>query len=401
MIRNEATERAIERIKAIDWSVNCGEHEGSIVALFQEYLQRSAMWARSLGYAVSLSDDALAQIEKEYMESGPWLMANFRDYVERESWLFVDVATKINPLWGVTSEDVEELNEQFNVGSYVNRMCMYFVAWSAIKNRPEVTKIGLPDPYEPFILMCERGVSGMRQDKAGGGGFELGSLFGVVPVYNLTYYLDKPPYTELDLATLDGLDADAQEYDRRLQDSYAEPGNFHIIFPEKRFRFWSIPATQWPLYEKVFEVLLGYGTTLYFVPEVSATAYGWPPVLSDNIASFGIMEARIEILTGIHYSVTPNAARAGQEEVLPPAYDDDDRGGVVFYVTPEEFETFSQEYPIIQKRQAQDTDGHYQSFKIQNLKEEFAIARFILERFVVSPHLYNYDADRFEDFRSS
>jgi hypothetical protein len=103
----------------------------------------------------------------------------------------------------------------------------------------------------------------------------------------------------------------------------------------------------------------------------------------------------------VGYSVTPNAERAGKEEVILRPYKEIDRDGVVFYVTPEEFETFTQEYPLIKQRQAQEADCHYQSFRIRNLLKEFAIARFILERFVTSPHLYVIDADHFQELRSA
>jgi hypothetical protein len=245
---NEAVRKAIERIKAIDWTISCYDHEGSIVMLFLEYARRSVLWTDALGH----TDEG-------------WFMRDIPATISPEWELGEEL---INPGWELGQEEVDELHQHLNrCGYLIRRLLAYYIQWASIKDRPEVTKFGLPDPYEPIIAMCERGGWYMKQDKVGCG-YELCPPRCLVRIHNDRYYRDKPPYTELDLATLDRLDADSQEYDRRLQDSFAESDSFHVIFPEK-FLDWQIPEAKSSLYQGIFQAVIDYGVCLDFIPEVT------------------------------------------------------------------------------------------------------------------------------------
>jgi hypothetical protein len=92
------------------------------------------------------------------------------------------------------------------------------------------------------------------------------------------------------------------------------------------------------LYEGVYEVTLNYTTTISFVPVVTLP-YDHT-LLPENLDELTSPEqARLEAVLYADWAVTPDDARAGTKAQLPPlSYGD---GGVVFYVTGEQFERYA------------------------------------------------------------
>jgi hypothetical protein len=175
---NSAVEQAIERIKAIDWRQgNDSSRRVSHVKLFVEYIRRAALWFKAL--------------DLDYKGSG---------------WPTFDIAAQIDPSIEDDSKD-EALMKRLCVGSfYAEISCLQYVHWSMIQDRPEVIRFNLPAPYEPVIMMFERGCSFPKKE------FNIYNFWGGgIPVNHPENYYDIPPYTDLDSAELDREDIEYEE----------------------------------------------------------------------------------------------------------------------------------------------------------------------------------------------
>lgn len=170
MTQDNKVDRTIERIKAIDWKPN-NLRATSHIALLKEYLRRASLWAKALDCT--------------------------------DKWPFFDVAAQIDPSLRSDEAKVEEVERHlapFPVSLTVRRLCEWFVHWAVVKNSPEVTKIALPDPYEPLILLYERG---------GNFHFEQGFFHfsvGCFPRGKLSDHYSLSPHILLDEQVLDQLD---------------------------------------------------------------------------------------------------------------------------------------------------------------------------------------------------
>lgn len=158
---------------AIDWSEQKAalSFAYSRAALMREHLRRSALWADRYGAA--------------------------------KEWPFFDIAAYVDP----AVRAPEGLMDTF--GGFLDRhvglpmaydMCQAAVQWAALLERSEVSRPPLQDPFEPLILLFERG-----------GGFATESRavdFWVTMVRwgSLESRLSVEPVVELDAATLDALD---------------------------------------------------------------------------------------------------------------------------------------------------------------------------------------------------
>jgi hypothetical protein len=94
------------------------------------------------------------------------------------------------------------------------------------------------------------------------------------------------------------------------------------------------------LYAGIFAVALNYTVDVSFVPDVSSLAPPWNSrALPGNLDEVTTPEqARLATALLSSYVVTPNEALAGTEERF--TWEPDTRG-VIFYVTPEEFDHYS------------------------------------------------------------
>jgi hypothetical protein len=176
MIQDNSVDRTIERIKAITWELK-DFRVASHIALFKEYLRRASLWAKALNCT--------------------------------DKWPLFDVAAQIDPSLRFDEAKVEALRRHlkpFVLSGTIKQTCEWFVHWAVVKNSPEVAKIALPDPYDPLILLYERG---------GDFSFEQGFFdfpVGGFPRGKLSDHYNFSPHILLDEQVLDQLDTQAALY---------------------------------------------------------------------------------------------------------------------------------------------------------------------------------------------
>ncbi|MEU9568245.1 hypothetical protein AB0D16_40845 [Streptomyces sp. NPDC048161] len=166
----------IERLRATDWSDDSAayEHATSRALLMREYLRRAARWAQAYGV--------------------------------EESWPFSDIAEQVAPEVRTPSDVTAELEEVL-VGpapSSLKKTCRGAVRWAVLRSAGRELPPGLPDdPYEPLLLMYERGGGYFVEEfiDLNGAMLRLGTVES-----NLT----ARPFLTLAPATLDALDAEGQ-----------------------------------------------------------------------------------------------------------------------------------------------------------------------------------------------
>ena len=127
MTQDTSVDRTIARIRAITWEPN-NFRAASHIALFKEYLRRASLWANALNCT--------------------------------DRWPLFDVAAEIDLSFRADEAKVEALNRHvtsFRIPRTMKRTCEWFVHWAGVKHRLEVTKMALPDPYDPLMLLYERG----------------------------------------------------------------------------------------------------------------------------------------------------------------------------------------------------------------------------------------------------
>lgn len=112
------------RLLAVNWSERFAQRR-SQVALMREYLRRSALWSRELN---------------------------------SKGWPFFDIAADIDPKVRAEPSIVSGLKEGLPGGLYpmVVRTCVWSLHFAALRDAG-IPIPDLPDPFEPLILMYERG----------------------------------------------------------------------------------------------------------------------------------------------------------------------------------------------------------------------------------------------------
>jgi hypothetical protein len=165
----------LDRLVSVDWYGDWDvavSHTRSRALLMREYLRRAALWARELG--------------------------------AEPEWPFFDVTEFLAP--GLRADArVEDELERFLAGKVPTpstaRTCRGAVRWAALRQAADRLP-DLPDPYEPLLLMYERG-----------GGYsieEFIDLYGVmIPHGTLESNLRVEPFLTTDPFTLDALDQGA------------------------------------------------------------------------------------------------------------------------------------------------------------------------------------------------
>ncbi|GJD23655.1 hypothetical protein RIVM261_086110 [Rivularia sp. IAM M-261] len=141
------------------------------------------------------------------------------------------------------------------------------------------------------------------------------------------------------------------------------------------------------LYQGIFDVILNHTVSIMFVPNIEINSYNWPPVLPENIDDiFTEIEARL-ITTGLSkYTVTPNLLLAGKEEIIPQTGSDYCQSGVVFFVTPEEFDIFSMEL----SRLAEQMPSLHSSKKVSEI-DNLNFIKFIFSHIMSSKYFAEQD----------
>ncbi|MFJ9318336.1 hypothetical protein [Streptomyces globisporus] len=168
---NTPSRKIFDRLRAIDWADDTAafQHAHSRALLMREYLRRAALWARA--------------------------------YKAEKSWPFFDITEHIDSDITTPPDVAEALEEwlQSLAPSSLRTTCKGAVKWAALRDaRPDLPE-GLPDPYEPLLLMYERG-----------GGYYLHEyldLNGVmIPLRDVENNASAAPFDTLSPATLDALD---------------------------------------------------------------------------------------------------------------------------------------------------------------------------------------------------
>lgn len=167
----------LSRLQAIDWTGDFTVslvHARSRAKLMREYLRRSAWWAQELAAA--------------------------------DQWPFFDiiglVAPQVEPPHGLTEQ--LETTIQRRIGRPSHRtIARSALRWAAARDAGIPLPPQLEDPFEPLLLMLERG-----------GGFTTEANFidlGGSSVVEKTWrdHLSPEPTTDLDEASLDALDEPA------------------------------------------------------------------------------------------------------------------------------------------------------------------------------------------------
>ncbi len=175
------------RLRAIDWGDDAAayEHANSRALLMREYLRRTAAWAKA--------------------------------YDAEASWPFLDIAQLVASEVGIAPEVATELEEALTgvAPSSLKRTCRAAVRWAALGHAAVELPSDLPeDPYEPLLVMFERG----------GGYFveEFIDLNGaMVRLGTVESNLAAPPFLTLAPTTLDALDAEGDiTYYAKISDEY-------------------------------------------------------------------------------------------------------------------------------------------------------------------------------------
>ncbi|MFI6151162.1 hypothetical protein ACIBCA_00490 [Kitasatospora sp. NPDC051170] len=177
--RADSADAVIERLLRINWTNLEGHnaHAASMSKLMIEYLRRAALWAEALG--------------------GP------------PKWPVFDIAGVLAPDVHVDAELAERLEEFLasRVGGLTTEnACRAAVRWATLRDTTGVQVPDLPDPFEPLILMYERGGEIVPDDSWA---FNFGILR--VQIRPWREHLSPEPATSLDTDALDAVDA---EYDR-------------------------------------------------------------------------------------------------------------------------------------------------------------------------------------------
>ncbi|TAE64694.1 MAG: hypothetical protein EAZ86_26075 [Oscillatoriales cyanobacterium] len=175
MTAKTITDTALERILAIKWEPD-DSRVNSHIALLREYLRRAALWAKALDCT--------------------------------DEWPFFDVAAHICPLECADDTNVKLLKTHFTetpfyVAGMIEKTCEWFLHWERVKNLPKVSEVTLPEPYEPLIIMYERG--GIFSMEHGFFDFAVGSF----PRGKWQQYEEIIPLLKLDTITLDRVDIDS------------------------------------------------------------------------------------------------------------------------------------------------------------------------------------------------
>jgi hypothetical protein len=169
------TAATLARLQAVDWTGSSGfKHRRSRVRLMAEYLRRAAQWAEAL--------DATGE------------------------WPFFDIASHLAPSIQIPEDQDKELESLISnrIGwPSVDRLARATMRWAALQDAEVPLPPGLEDPYEPVLLMLDRG--GAWTTEAG-----FIDVDGAA-VRRQTWcdHLSTEPVTALDPATLDALDEQA------------------------------------------------------------------------------------------------------------------------------------------------------------------------------------------------
>ncbi len=149
-----------------------------------------------------------------------------------------------------------------------------------------------------------------------------------------------------------------------------------------RHQIWEESPEVAKFYQGIYSVTLNFLVNVIFVPKFERNVNHWPPSLPENVDNVSSeLEARLFTLFFSDYTITPDPLRSGQQEIITLASAAEEVKNtnsasdvkVIFYVSPEEFATFSQELCVL----AEQTPGVYDYVKISEIKN-LELAKFLL-----------------------
>ncbi|MEV4412228.1 hypothetical protein [Catellatospora sp. NPDC049609] len=167
-----STQQLVTRLAEVRFEESI-RHNGSRLALMREYLRRSAMWAQALGCLTS--------------------------------WPFYDIAVAADPSARLAGDHVETVLSGLagrGLRPIDKRVIPYMLNFTTLRVWPQ----GLPDPFEPLLMVYERGGSFGRK----AGSVVIGHFDGV-PERHPEMHAGRAPEPDLSPAALDALDRVGEE----------------------------------------------------------------------------------------------------------------------------------------------------------------------------------------------
>ena len=202
MIDQPAALAAIDRVGKIEWrhdSARLGSH----AALMREYLRRAAVCAEALGRTGDWPwYDAAARLTLPGVD--PRLLPGY---------VFLDPEPEYRGPGTDPQEDkIIALNRHMSGGqdrptASMWNTCLWHIRWEAVRSHPALAPLGLPNLYEPLIVMYERG-GWFRLEHAY---IDLGEMMIAISFRNA---LQRTPLPAEDGPGLDRLD---EEHQRQAQ----------------------------------------------------------------------------------------------------------------------------------------------------------------------------------------
>ncbi|MEY9214292.1 hypothetical protein NI17_020535 [Thermobifida halotolerans] len=165
---SDPVEAVVDRLLAVDWTGRYDQRR-SQAALMREYLRRSALWSKHL---------------------------------DAEGWPFFDIAAAVDPTVRADRATVDRLEAELPDWIYptVRHTCVWALHFAELR-RSGTELPDLPDPFEPLLLMYERG-NGFTLD--GTGFIEVDFLS--FPRGSRSEHLTDEPRAPMVLAELDAMD---------------------------------------------------------------------------------------------------------------------------------------------------------------------------------------------------
>ena len=214
-----AVRAAIARVGNIQWGESDLHRLGAALALMREYLRRAGLAIEAVRQSRSY------QVVWPWFDAAAWLadsdedgsaglepMRDVYDYTLPGYSLIEDEPVYWGPGVDPLEDEVLALSQRLPASRltyHMRRSCFYYLRWEAIKRHPAVRALGLPNPYEPLIVLYERGGLFRLEDS-----FQI-DLGGVMINKSTPAQAAQFSPLSLDPATLDQLD---QDYTRRSLD---------------------------------------------------------------------------------------------------------------------------------------------------------------------------------------
>lgn len=170
MKSNNHLNATLERILRFDFTKDDIASRAN-AALFREYLRRSVLWSDATGCKMSKFDDHASCIDRSVRAPD--------DAVEQVRQHIV--------VWGKNAP--------------VQIMCVYALHWAALKDTMDLEETyGLPDPYEPLLVLFDRGRDFYMENGV--------CFVGTFPfsLFKKEYYRNMKPLLSLDEDTLNAID---------------------------------------------------------------------------------------------------------------------------------------------------------------------------------------------------